>query len=223
MLRLVISRARPTVGRLSLAAALIAVVCTADPAMSHVDLRPKQAPEGAATRFKLEVENERTDANTREITLQLPAGVTVRPRDSSAGWRLRIRAGRLSLTAPAGGELTGHEARRFPVTMTLPRRPGERLVFKVLQEYDSGEVVRWIGPAAGSDPAPRVRIKAAPTPPAETPAPTGAPEAATPASPREESGEANDDGWILPVVAAGGAGLIVGIVVGARRLRRRAG
>ena len=221
MLRAVILPSRLTDIRLWLAAALVAAICAAEPATGHVDLRPKRAPEGAATRFKLEVENERTDANTREITLQLPAGVTARPRDTSAGWRLRVRARRLSLTAPAGRELTGHEARRFPITMTLPRRPGERLAFKVLQEYDSGEVVRWIGPAAGSDPAPRVRIKAAPKP-AES-APTPPPEVTTPATSQEGSGDENNDGWVLPVVAAGGAGLLVGMILGARRLRRRTG
>lgn len=189
-------------------------------AASHVDLRPKQAPGGTATRFKLEVENERPDARTREIVMLVPAGVTVRTRRSSAGWRLRLRAQRLTLVAPQGGSLEGHDARSFPISMALPDRPGERLVFKVLQKYDSGEVVRWIGPAAAQDPAPRVRIRASAMP---DPRPAPAQEAASESPSTTADGEGGGSGLVVAVAAAGAVGLAVGAIIAARRRRKRLG
>ena len=56
---------------------------------------------------------------------------------------------------PAGRELTGEERGRFRMLVGLPPRAGTTLTFKVLQVYDSGEIVRWLGPGghqrAGAD------------------------------------------------------------------------
>jgi uncharacterized protein YcnI len=193
---------------------------------AHVELRPKEAPAGETRTFRLVVENERDDAGTRKLDLLLPEGVTVKARDSSAGWRVRVRGSRVSIEAPAGERIDPHGTRSFPIAISTPYRPRARLTFKVLQEYDSGEIVRWIGPPDSVEPAPRV-ILTKPTKEAE---PSNTPSEPSEAAPTEAPAGANSDGnsdgngLLVAGIAAGGAGLLLLVAyVLIRRRRRRLG
>ena len=146
--------------------AILAVLLPAAAASAHVEIKPPRAPAGDEARLTFEVPNERPDAATKRIVIQMPRGVTSVEGLALRGWRLAIRpqAGdvrRATLTAPRGRELTGEERERFRMRVGLPRREGATLVFKVLQDYDSGEIVRWIGPEGTSEPAPELRLTAA--------------------------------------------------------------
>jgi uncharacterized protein YcnI len=134
-----------------------AMLVPAAGAAAHVAIKPPRAAAGSEARLTLEVPNERPAAATRKIDLQMPAGVTAVRARALRGWKLRVReAGgevrRVTLTAGAGRALTGDQRGRFGLRMTLPATPGRTLVFKVLQTYDNGEVVRWIGPPGTSEP-----------------------------------------------------------------------
>jgi periplasmic copper chaperone A len=205
----------------------------AAPAYAHVDVRPERAPAGGEARLTFDVENERSDAATRAIVIQMPRGVTSVESLSVRGWRMATAGSggapvrRATLTAPAGRELTGAEHGRFRLRVGLPRREGTTLTFKVLQRYDDGQIVRCIGPAGTSEPAPTLRLTAARDPaPAPAPEPSaGEREEATepPSSQGEDTSDDNGDGGV-PIWA--GVGLIVlaalaGSALARRRNRRR--
>lgn len=132
----------------------------------------------------------------------------------------------MTLTAPSGRELTGDQRGRFRLLVGLPRREGATLAFKVLQRYDDGQVVRWIGPPGSPEPAPTLKLTAAVAAPEEprtgtTPTQTTATE---PASGGEQSSSDGDKGGDVPIWA--GIGLIVlaalaGSALARRRNRRR--
>jgi uncharacterized protein YcnI len=197
-------------------------------ALAHVEIEPARAPAGSNARITLEVPNERPTAATRRIDVQMPAGVTAVRARALHGWKLRVReaAGevrRATLTATAGRELTGSERGRFGLRVELPRSPRRTLVFKVLQTYDDGEVVRWIGPPGTSEPAARLRLGALAREEATEPAADEQPDTppATPAEP--DTGGDGDDGGV-PIWA--GIGLILlaaaaGSTLARRRNRRR--
>jgi uncharacterized protein YcnI len=191
-------------------------------AAAHVEIDPPRAAAGSDARLSLEVPNERAGAATGRIDVQVPPGVTAVRARALRGWKLRVREAdgevrRATLTAPAGRELTGTERGRFDLRMQLPPTPGRTLTFKVLQTYDDGEVVRWIGPPGTSEPAARLRLGALAREEAQDPA---APEEATttPAAPAEPGG-GGDDGGGVPSWA--GIGLIVLSALAASSLARR--
>ena len=192
---------------------------------AHIELRPKQAPAGDTRTFSLVVENERADASTRALDLLLPQGVAVRTRDTARGWQVRVRGRRLSLTAPAGEEVGPGEKRSFPVTLSMPIRPGAQLTFKVIQEYDSNELVRWIGPPGSVEPAPRVTLTRAARGPEQddttsdpTQTSTAPPSGVTP------GGDSDGNGLLIAGAVAGGAALLaLGALALVRRRRRSPG
>jgi uncharacterized protein YcnI len=209
------------------AALAAALALPAASASAHVEIKPGRTPAGAEAKLTFEVPNERPDAVTTEIAIQLPRGVTAAPGRRSGGWRVRATARTVTLTAPQSRVLRGEERGRFPLVLQLPVRPRTTLTFKVLQTYDSDEVVRWIGPPGTSEPAPRLRLTAAAAPtgqeqeeqrPAET--------QTTPEQPAGGGGDdgGGDDGGGVPTWA--GIGLILlaaaaGTLTARARNRRR--
>ena len=164
--------------------------------------------------------------------MRMPAGVTSVKARALHGWRLEVsKAGkdvrRLTLTAaPSGDELTGSEKGRFGLLVGLPGRPGTTIVFPVLQTYDNGEVVRWIGPEGTSEPAPRLRLTGAKTvPPPEQPSQPAQPATTTTeTTPAKEGDGDGDGGGGMPIVVGIGAILlaaVAGRTLARRRNRRR--
>jgi len=212
-----------------LALLLVAALVPAATAAAHVAIKPARAPAGAEARLTFEVPNERPDAATRRIVIQTPPGVTSVTGLALQGWKLTTRppgmnVRRATLTAPRGRELTGEERGRFRLRVGLPRRAGATLTFKVLQTYDSGEIVRWLGPQGTSEPAPKLRLTAArdPAPAADQAAPTETKPTETEPV-QDESKDSNEDGG-FPIWA--GIGLILlsavaGSALARRRNRRR--
>ena len=192
---------------LGVLAAALALPVAGAPA--HVQIKPQRAPAGSEARLTLEVPNERPAARTRRIDVQLPAGVSSVEARTLRGWRLSTSGNRrASLTAPPGRALSGDQRGRFGLVVGLPPRPGATLTFKVLQTYDSGEVVRWIGPPGTSEPAARLRLTAAREPPQEQP--PGEPQETTPQQePGGDAGAEDDggDGGGVPIPV--GIGLIL--------------
>lgn len=131
-------------------------VATVVPVAAHVSWRPSEAPTGAPAELVLRVPNERDDAATTAVELVFPDDHQLRGVEAAppAGWEARVDGDpveRITWTATAGG-IGGEERVELPVSIAGVHGAGggERLVFKALQTYDSGEVVRWIDePVAG--------------------------------------------------------------------------
>jgi periplasmic copper chaperone A len=202
-----------------LAAAVLAVLALAPVAGAHVTLQPEQAPAGGFTRLDVRVPNERDNAGTTKVEVQMPPGFIFVSHEPVPGWDVELimrkldkpvevfgeqqteEVGRITFTANGeANAIQPGQFRDFGLSVAIPEgRPGSKLTFKSLQTYSNGEVVRWIGPPDSEEPAPQVELTAAEEEGAAAPA---AQEPAAPAATEED-----DDGNGLAIAA-----LIVGIL-----------
>lgn len=218
--------------------AVVAALVLAPAAAAHVTLQPPEAPAGGFTRLDVRVPNERDNAGTTKVVVQMPPGFLSVSTEPVPGWDAELTMRRLDepveqfgeqvteevgrITFTADGEASaiqpGH-FRDFGLSLRVPEgRPGTMLTFKALQTYSNGEVVRWIGPPDSEEPAPQVELTAAEEEEAAAPA---AEEPAAPAASEED-----DDGNGLAIVAliVGVAGLAAGLTaLFTRRGRARVG
>jgi uncharacterized protein YcnI len=179
--------------------ALLAAVADA-----HVTVIPSAARPGETRTLTFRVLNERSDATTVEVDLFIPAGVTAKAADRR-GWTKTETP--TQITWKVGGPsdaISGDKSNDFEVTAgPLPK--ADRLVFKALQRYSTGEVVRWIQD---------------PTPDAERPAPVL--QLTASGRPQSSGGSSSATGWVvlavLALLVAGG-----GALLGRRRRRGATG
>ena len=150
--------------RLALLAA-VAALALPGLAAAHVTVTPDTAQSGQQVKLTFNVANER-DAATTGIQVFLPEDVTVDRVQPHPGWRYSLDLGEqpeLDWAARTHrAQISGDETASFTFT-TGPLPAVDRLVFKVLQTYADGTVVRWIQePDPGGDPperpAPTVEI-----------------------------------------------------------------
>jgi periplasmic copper chaperone A len=179
---------------------LACLALLASPASAHVTVLPPAARPGETRTLTFRVLNERA-ASTMRVEIFAPSGVAAQP-DQRRGWRLVHAGSRFDWTADAPDDaISGDASKDFRLTVG-PLPHASQLVFKVLQHYSDGTVVRWIqDPKPDADrPAPALQLTA-----------TGGPRAASGSS-------SSAAGWaILAVLAAVAGG---GATVLARRRRR---
>jgi periplasmic copper chaperone A len=249
-----------TMRRITIAATAAAVLAAPAAAQAHVTLQPQEVPAGSFARLDVRVPNERDDAGTVKVQVQFPDGIASASYESVPGWRVKV----VKEQAPEPIDLHGEEVteqidtitftgdgkqgivrpgefRDFGLSLRTPDgEPGESVTFKAVQTYESGEVVRWIGPEDSDDPAPTVTLAAAPgahggsssssvgaqEPAAagDTPTQSGAeaPVAAENASAATtESSDGGGDGLAIAALIVGALGLIAGLagVMMGRRAR----
>jgi periplasmic copper chaperone A len=195
-------------------------------AQAHVLVVPDSAPQGAEMRLDIRVPNERDDATTTKLDVQLPpgfAGALVQP---VPGWNAKITHVKLNPPVQSDdgpitegvGRITwtaGTEANRIPIggfqdfglEVLVPGRTGSTLTFKALQTYSNGTVVRWIGAKDSDTPAPTVTVTA---PASQTSATRTAAPTTTPAAASSSAGSSN--GLAVTALILGALGLITGIV-----------
>jgi uncharacterized protein YcnI len=218
----------------------LTVLAVAVPASAHVTVNPRTAEQGGYGKFSFRVPNER-DVPTTKVEIVLPAdhpiaSVSVRP---VPGWQVtpvktklakpieahgsQITEAVTTITATGGTVLPG-QFQEFDVSMGPLPTDTDRLVFKALQTYANGEVVRWIqvaqeGQEEPEHPAPVLALTpAAPDKGAATAATSEV--AAQNASDTDNGGSGSDT--LARVL--GGLGLLVGLAgaaVAALALRRR--
>ena len=167
-------------------AAVVATATLAFPALAsaHVTIQPSTAPADGFTRLDVRVPNERDDAGTTKVDLQLPPGFAFVSYEPRPGWKVTLKRVKLDepieveggfevdegigqITWTGDGEdgvIGPGEFVDFGLSLRMPKgEPGEKLTFKALQTYDDGDVVRWIGPEDAEEPAPVVTLTAAAT------------------------------------------------------------
>jgi uncharacterized protein YcnI len=200
-------------------------VSGAPSASAHVTVHPNSEPAGTSySVLTFRVPNELNDARTVKVEIFLPTarpvtGISVRP---VAGWRVDVKNKRLAtpIKTPGGpldvvpskitwkgGSVPVGGYQDFDVSVGhVPDRPGP-LVFKVLQTYSNGKVVRWIETSAQGSPEP------------EHPAPTVL--LTAPRQPADGTDPARSDGTDRALaIAALGVALIALWLAVAGRLRR---
>jgi uncharacterized protein YcnI len=162
------------------AAAGAALVLPATSALAHVTVNPKEATQGGYAKLAFRVPNERDNANTTRLEINLPsdhpfASVSVRPK---AGWNYTVDKAKLgtpikshdhditeavSRITWSGGQIKPGEFDEFEVSVGPLPSDADSITFKALQTYSNGEVVRWIEEATpGGDepdnPAPVLKL-----------------------------------------------------------------
>jgi uncharacterized protein YcnI len=223
--------------RLSRRVAAIGAVCVAvlltlaGVASAHVSADPGTAQQGGFTKVSFRVPNERDTASTTQLEVDFPTDHPIAFVSTRAvpGWTSTVQKttlatpintddGQVTATVSkitwTGGKIASGSFEDFDVSMgPLPTNTDE-LVFKTLQTYDNGEVVRWIdtappGAAEPAHPAPVLKL---------TPASTSPASAATMTTTGDEGSSTATWGVVLGIV---GIGLgIIGIVFGLLNRRR---
>jgi uncharacterized protein YcnI len=129
-------------------------------ARAHVSVQPAQATQGGFTKLTFRVPNERPDASTTGLRVQLPqetpfAFVSVKP---TPGWTAQATESTLatpievegetvtqavSEVSWTGGEIKPGEFQEFEISVG-PMPEVSELMFPAIQIYSSGEEVAWI-------------------------------------------------------------------------------
>jgi periplasmic copper chaperone A len=162
-------------------AVVTAVAALALPAaaQAHVTVNPREATAGAFLKLDVRVPNERSDASTVKLQLQLPDGFATASYEPLADWQVKVTTERLAtpvqtddgpvtqgvkdLTWTGSGKGLGRIAAgqfmEFPISVQIPANAaGKTLTFKAIQTYSNGDVVRWIGAADSDSPAPTLTV-----------------------------------------------------------------
>ena len=165
--------------RILLASAMAgAIVCAlASAADAHVSIDPPSAPKGSTAKFSFVVPNEENKATVTKVQIAFPTppdapipGVSV---GQKPGWRSTITTKRLTkpiqtddgsitevvsevdwvATTPAAAVKHG-EFGAFTIDADLLPDNEDAVVFKAVQTYSNGTIVRWIDPVTpgGSEP-----------------------------------------------------------------------
>jgi periplasmic copper chaperone A len=199
-----------------------AMLLFAGPALAHITVSPASVPAGSTQVLTFHVPNEESKADTVKLDIQIPtdhpiAQFLVQP---VPGWTFTVKT--VTLAKPlvtddgsfsqavseviwTGGKILPGQFQSFTISAD-PMPTGEsQVVFKAIQTYSNGDVVRWIDlPQAGqpdpAHPAPIVTLTTSKAP--VTTAHTGA----APAAAASGSGT---DGLSR---ALGIAGLVVGLL-----------
>jgi uncharacterized protein YcnI len=222
---------------LGVGATLFGVLAAASPAAAHVTVNPRQETQGGYARLAFRVPNESDTASTTKLEVFLPEKSPIASVSTMTvpGWTLAVTRGKpatpltahgsevtevvtkLTWTAIPTAVIKAGQFQEFPVSLG-PLPEVDSLIFKALQTYSDGTVVRWIDePVAGGaepeKPAPVLTlVKAA----AEgVDAAKGAPAAIT--ADGTQSDATDDDegnglgvGFGIAGLVAGLAGLVLG-------------
>jgi len=164
-------------------AAVTAATALAVPAaaQAHVTLQPKAQTAGAYTVVNVRVPNERDNASTTKVRVELPDGIYSVSYAAQARWTVRVKKTTLATpvqtvdgpitervssvtfvgTGRGLGRIAPGQFKEFPLSLKMPDRPGATLTFPSYQTYSNGEVVKWTGAPDADLPAPTVALSAA--------------------------------------------------------------
>jgi periplasmic copper chaperone A len=208
------------------------VVCLAVPAVAHghVTVQPDEVPAGGFARLDVRVPNERDDAATEKVEVEMPDGFLFVSTEPVPGWNAEVKNEKLDEPIEDHGEEITEQVKTVTFTATEPNAAiqpgqfrdfgmsvgmpsdaveGDTLTFPALQTYDSSEVVRWIGAPDSEEPAAEVTL-------------TASEEEAAADEPADEESSDDDDGapmgLAIAALVVGGLGLVAG---GASLVRSR--
>lgn len=216
-----------------------AVAGWAGAASAHVTIDASTvAPKGGFATVTVDVPNERSDASTVKLSIQLPqdqvvAFTSVQPKP---GWSVETTTRKLGApvtgddgtidqvvdtitwTADPGSGIGPGQFDQFRISMGQLPTDVDSLPLPAVQTYDDGEAVRWIETAADAQhPAPRLLLSAA----GADSHGTGSHGADSPAAPPAGSGD-DESGDVLAGVALGVA-LLALLAAGAAIVASRRG
>jgi uncharacterized protein YcnI len=215
------------------ATATAIVLAVAGPASAHVTVNPNTATQGGYTKVTFRVPDESDTASTTKLEVNLPtdtpiASVSLKllagwtattektklatPITDDDGGQITEAISKITWTADAGSAIKPGYFQEFDVSLgPLPKT--DKVIFKALQTYSDGTIVRWIDEPTtdGSEPehpAPVLTLTAADQ--ADVPAAAAAPATASAAT--DDSGTGNGTWFGLAGLVVGLAGLVAGLL-----------
>ncbi|MGC0415444.1 YcnI family protein [Embleya sp. AB8] len=209
------------------------VLLFAGSASAHVSVQPGTADQGSYAKVAFRVPNEREDAGTTKLEVTLPTDKPLTSVQTRAmpGWKAEVEKTKLATpidnhgkpltevvskitwTADAGTRVNPGTFEDFEVSMGKLPTDTDKLVFKAVQTYDSGEVVRWID-LAGADgkepqyPAPTLKLTAK----AGAPAPASAAPSKAADGKASVAAVADEEGDDSTARTLGVVGIVVGVL-----------
>ena len=196
----------------------LAAAVAAPFAGAHAVVLPAASRPADFQQYTLTVPTERDDASTVEIDLKVPEGIGFLLAQNAAGWETKVirRNDRIDEIRWTGGEIPPDHYATFRLIARNPVQEGE-LVWRVLQRYDDGDVVRWIGPPESDEPAARTTISELAVPVDTLDVSTGRTASPTAAAPADSGDGGGRDGLTLTIaiVAAVLAAIGLGFAVAA--------
>ncbi|MET7823466.1 YcnI family protein [Streptomyces sp. NPDC005386] len=167
-------------------AASAVLVLSAAPAFAHVSVSPDgAAAKGGYAVVNFKVPNEREDASTTKLEVNLPTDhplASVMPQPVQ-GWNVQVTKSKLDKPVTLHGEKIDEAVtkvtwtadgkgiqpgffQKFPLSVGALPEDTDQLVFKAIQTYDNKDVVRWIEPQKEGaeepeNPAPVLALSAA--------------------------------------------------------------
>ncbi|MDH6129966.1 YcnI family protein [Kitasatospora sp. GP82] len=233
---------RPSFKNRLAAAALggAAVLLVAGPAFAHVTVQPSSVAKNATDQtFAFRVPNEDDKASTVKVEIDFPTDHPIPSAMVAAvpGWTDQIQTTKLatpihtddgditdvvSQIVWTGGQIAPGHFQDFTVDFGALPDGTDKVVFKALQTYSDGNVVRWIeegkdGQPEPQHPAPVLKLTAA----AGSDAPSAAPSAkAGPAGQSTATAKSSSDstarGLGIAGIVVGVLGTVAGIALGRR-------
>ncbi|MCZ7420599.1 MULTISPECIES: YcnI family protein [Micromonospora] len=232
-----------TAAALTLGAVATAVFGFVAPASAHVTVNPREATQGGYGRLAFRVPNESDTASTTKLEIFLPENAPVGSVSTMPvpGWSVAVEkrqvdppvqvhgseitevVSKITWTAGDGAAIAPGTFQEFPVSMG-PLPETDQMVFKALQTYSDGAVVRWIDePQPGGEepaaPAPVLTLTAASAADTPTEAPADSPAGAQSDDSDDEDGNGLAVGLGVAGLLAGLGGLVLGGLAFARTRR----
>jgi uncharacterized protein YcnI len=152
--------------------ACVLLACAAASASAHVTVNPSSAEKGGFAKLSFRVPTESPTASTNRLEVTFPADhpvafVSVKPH---AGWTYMLTKTRLATPLQSddgavteavskivwtGGTIAPGQFDEFDVSVGPLPKDTDTMVFKAVQGYSDGSVVRWIDPTTpgGTEPA----------------------------------------------------------------------
>ncbi len=220
-----------------MASCFLVSLVMASPAWAHITVHPSTLPAGSSDiELTFRVPNERDNANTVKAQVFFPTNLPLLTVDvlpisgwsSAVQWQVLAKPVQtddgpvsqivtdVTWTATGAGIAPGQYEDFEVAAGSVPNKPAQ-LVFKALQTYSSGEIVRWIQRVTSQDPNP------------DTPAPiltltsgTSGSDSSRAAGSRQATGSSTTTADTLAIVALTlSAGSVIGVAVLVARGRRK--
>ena len=154
--------------------AAILLLAMAAPAFAHVTTDPSSAPQGGEITLGFRVPNEVAGANVVRVDLQIPTNPPLLGIDTEPayGWTSTVTqvnlnppvqtddgpvtqaVNEISWIAPSGGGTPPGSFQEFYILVQQLPTNATQVVFKAVQTYSNGQVVRWIDPVVAGQPDP---------------------------------------------------------------------
>jgi uncharacterized protein YcnI len=148
-----------------------ALVVFAVPAFAHITVTPGSAVAGSTSELTFHVPNEESSADTVKVDIQIPTDHPIAQflAKPVPGWTITVKT--VTLAKPlvtddgsfsqavseviwSGGQIAPGQFQDFSVSADPLPQGVSQLIFKAIQTYSNGDVVRWIDLPVAGQPAP---------------------------------------------------------------------